>query len=260
MRSISVSTAHIAIAIIGLLLPISVRAQTSVEVTGGTTSLSNGLGTHSSSGVRLRHQQPRDIWYLGVSRETRLNKTGWLGNVSNTHMLSSIWTSHLSATAGTDVFYLPRYRFDGQLARKLGGPRAWIVTGSLMHSAARDEHSDVGAGVGVARFLTPALAVDASVMWKRTMPEDFISRRQNAGVAWYHPQREVSVRTGFGEEGFQLVSADSVLVGFNSHDVTGRWLEWISATVGIAISATYYGNADYHSSGYSATVVKRLGP
>lgn len=252
--------ARVAIAFITMLAPLSAAAQTSVEVTGGTASLSNGQGTHTSTGIRLRHAQPRDIWYLGLSRESRLNESGFLGNVSNTHILSPVWTSHLGATTSTAAFFLPRYRFDAQLARKLGGPRAWVVTGSLMHSAARDDHSDVGAGIGLSRFLTRTLAVDASVMWKLIMPEDFIARRQNAGVAWYTPQRELSVRAGFGEEGFQLVSADSVLVGFNSQDVTVRWLEWTSSTIGVAVSATYYKNPDYHSTGYSATVVTRLGP
>lgn len=241
------------------LLPPAARAQTTVEVSGGTSDLSNGLGTHTSTGIRLRHARPRDIWYLGVWRETRLSETGWLGNISNTHTLSPVWTTHLSASAATDVFFLPRYRFDGQLARKLGGPRAWVVTGSLMTDAWRDEHSGVGAGFSVLRFLPAGLAVEAGVMWKRTMPEDFISRRQTAGVMWYQPQRELSVRGGFGEEGFQVVSPDSVLVGFNSHDVTFRWLEWVSGNLGIAISGSYYKNPAFHSKGYSATVVRRLG-
>lgn len=252
------SITYLALAIT-LLLPTAARAQTTVEVTGGSTDLSNGLGTHTSSGIRLRHERPRDIWYLGVSRESRQSETGWLGNVSNTHTLSNVWTSHLSATTSTDAFFLPRYRFDGQLARKLGGPRAWVVTGSLMTSASRDEHSDVGAGFGVLRFLPAGFAVEGSVMWKRTMPEDFISRRQNAALTWYRPAREVSVRAGFGEEGFQLISADSVLVGFNSHDVTVRWLEWLGPTTGIAVSGSYYKNPAFHSSGYSVTVVQRLG-
>ena len=250
---------HFVLSFTATWLPVAAAAQTTVEVTGGTTQLSGGLGSHTSSGIRLRHATARDVWHLGVSRETRQSQTGWLGNISNTHTLDALWTSHLSATTSTDAFFLPRYRFDGQLARKLGGPRAWVVTGSLMTSASRDDHSDVGAGVGVLRFLPAGFAVEGAVMWKRTLPEDFISRRQNAGITWYQPQREVSVRGGFGEEGFQLISADSVLVGFDSHDVTVRWLEGVAGGLGIAVSATYYKNPAFHSTGYNVTVVRRLG-
>ena len=252
-------TTCLALSCVTALLPSAARAQTSVEISGSTYDLSSGLGTHTSTGIRLRHERPRDIWYLGVFREERQGVVGWLGNISNTHTLSPVWSSHLSASASTDVFFLPTYRFDGSLARRLGGPRAWVVTGLAMTQEWRDEHRDVGAGFNVFRFLPAGLAVEAGVMWKRTTPEDFISRRQNAGLYWYRPRRELSVRGGFGEEGFQVVSVDSVLVGFDSHDVTVRWLEWLSGNMGFAVSATYYKNPAYHSTGYSASVVRRIG-
>src|SRR5688572_20477118 len=124
------SAARVAVASFTMLVPFSARAQTSIEVTGGRASLSNGQGTHTSTGIRLRHARPRDIWYIGLSRETRASESGFLGSVSNTHILNPVWTSHLSATTSTAAFFLPRYRFDGQLGRQLGGPRAWVVTGA----------------------------------------------------------------------------------------------------------------------------------
>jgi hypothetical protein len=41
--------------------------------------------------------------------------------------------------------------------------------------------------------------------------------------------------------------------------VTLRWLEWLGGNMGFAVSATYYKNPAFHSTGYSATVVRRIG-
>jgi YaiO family outer membrane protein len=241
------------------LLPEAVAAQTSVELISGTSQVSGSTNNHTSFGIRVRHQRPRDIWYFGVSRESAYGDEGWLGNISNTHTFNDKWRSHLSATTSMDAFFLPRYRFDAQLSRGFGPQRVWQITGSAMTRAAQDEHRDVGGGVGVFRFLPGGFAAETSVFWTHTSPEDIVTRRHHVGVMWFGRGRELSARVGFGKESYLPITADSTMVAFNSYDVTGRWVEPISTTVAVAISATYYDNPHYRSTGYSVGVVKRLG-
>ncbi|HEY0811144.1 MAG TPA: YaiO family outer membrane beta-barrel protein [Longimicrobiales bacterium] len=242
-----------------LLMPLSVQSQTSVEITTGNSTASGGFGTYNSLGVRLRHQRPADVWYVGVSHESAWGDDGWLGNIANVHTFNPRWSSYLSATTSTDAFFLPRYRFDAELSRRLGGPRAWVLTGSAMTRAARDEHHDIGGGIGVGRFLRRDLAADVSVFWTHTAPEDVVSRYQHLGLTWYRPQRELGARVSFGEESYLPVTADSTLVAFNSYAVTVRWVERIDNAVAISLHATYYENPRYRSRGFGATVVRRIG-
>jgi YaiO family outer membrane protein len=246
-------------ALLSMVLPLTARGQTSVELISGRSQVTGSHGHNTSFGVRVRHQRARDIWYLGVSHESAFGDDGWLGNISNTHTFNDKWSSHLSATTSMDAFFLPRYRFDAQLARRFGPKRVWQVTGSAMTRAAQDEHRDVGAGVGVFRFLPGGFAAETSVFWTHTSPEDIVTRRHHVGVMWFGRGRELSARVGFGKESYMPIRPDSTMVAFNSYDVTGRWVEPISATVAVAITGTYYDNPHYRGTGYSVGVVKRLG-
>jgi YaiO family outer membrane protein len=250
---------HLAIAITATLTPVTARGQTSVELISGTSQVSGANGRHSSFGVRVRHYRARDVWSASVSHESAFNDEGWLGNISNTHTFNDKWWSHLGATTSIDAFFLPRYRFDAQLARRFGPKRVWQVTGSAMTRAAQDEHRDVGGGVGVLRYLPGGFAAETQVFWTHTSPEDIVTRRHHVGAMWFGKNRELSARVGFGKESYLPITADSTMVAFNSYDLTGRWVEPISSTVAIAISGTYYDNPHYRSTGYSLGVVKRLG-
>ena len=248
-----------ALGALAVVLSQPVRAQTTVELISGRSEVSGGHGSHTSTGLRVRHQRARDIWYLGVSLESRFGDEGWLGNISNTHTFNQDWSSHVSATTSADAFFLPRYQFDAQLSRRLGARRAWVITGSAMTRAAQDEHRDLGAGIGVLRFFRGGLAAETSVFWTRTLPEDIITRRQHVGLMWFGQRRQLSARVGFGKESYLPVTQDSVLVAFDSYDVTVRWLEPITPATAIAVAASYYYNPHYRSRGYSVTVVQRLG-
>lgn len=247
------------IAFLAMLMPQAGRAQTSVELISGASQVSGSTNHHTSFGIRVRHQRARDIWYLGVSRESAYGDEGWLGNISNTHTFNDKWRTHLSATTSMDAFFLPRYRFDAQLGRRLGRNRVWEVTGSAMTRAAQDEHRDVGGGVGVFRFLPGGFAVETDVFWTHTSPEDIVTRRHHVGAMWFGKGRELSARVGFGKESYLPIRADSTMVAFNSYDVTGRWVEPISSTVAVVLVGSYYDNPHYRSTGYSVGVVTRLG-
>lgn len=244
-----------------LLLPAVAPAQsTTIELTGGTQSLSGAYGDGGSLGVRIRHARGRDVWHAAVSRESGFGDQGYWGSIANTHVFDPRWYSYVSAAASTEVFFLPRYRIDGQLARKFGPELRWVVSAAMTASAAHDEHRDIGAGVGLVRYLTDYLILDGSVFWNRSSPGAVIARRQRAAVTFVRPQHyQLSLRAGYGGEAYQLTGAASVLIDFNSVEAGITWELWTSGSTGFSLGAEYYDNPAYHRTGLFASVFKRFG-
>jgi YaiO family outer membrane protein len=238
-----------------------VAQQTTVELVGGAQSLTGGYGDGGSIGIRFRHDRARDVWYAGVHRESRFDDTGFLGSIANTHVLDADWYSYLGIAASTDAIFLPQFRIDAQLARKLGAARQWVTTVSAAAAAAHDEHRDYGAGVGLIRYFASGLVVDGSVFFNRSTPGDVIARRQHLAITYLRPRRyQLSARASYGEEGYQITGAAATLVDFSSGDISVRWQQWLTSGTGISAAAEYYTNPFYSRTGFTVSLFKQFGP
>jgi YaiO family outer membrane protein len=245
-----------------LLFAAPAGAQTfTVELVGGRQALSAGYGDGGMIGVRTRYEAPANVWYAAVTREARFNDTGYSASLANTHVINPDWYSYLSVAGSTETFFLPRYRVDGQIARKFGAERQWVATAAVGMSAAHDEHRDAGAGIGLIRYFEQGVIIEGSVFWNRSNPGGIIGRRQHLAVTWVRPQRfQVTVRAGAAREAYQLTAVETVLVDFNSTEAALAWQQWLTPSSGVSVAFDYYQNPAYHRSGITASVFKRFGP
>jgi YaiO family outer membrane protein len=231
-----------------------------VELSGNVQSLSGPYGDGGGLGLRAAWVRDRNVWSAFGNHERRFGASGLIGGMANTHTFSPDWYAYAAAAASTEAFFLPRYRLDGQIARKLGGHRQWVVATSLTAAAAHDEHRDLGAGIGVIRYFESGFILDGAVNWNRSRPGDLTSRRQTLTATYARAMRHsISGRVSWGREAYQLTSAATSITGFSSHELSLRYQRWLVSNSGATISAEYYDNPHYQRTGLYLTVFRQFG-
>jgi YaiO family outer membrane protein len=231
-----------------------------VELNGQVQSLSGAYPDGAATGLRASWRRERDFWTGFVGHERRFGASGEQAGVANTHTFSERWYTYAAAAASTETFFLPRYRVDGMLARKLGSENEWVVSASGFAAAAHDEHRDRSVGLGVIRYFGSGLIVDAGILWNRSSPGSVTARRQTLTATYAQPRYSLSSRVGWGRESYQLIGASAELVDFASTEASVRYQRWLSSRAGATLIVEYYDNPFYRRGGLSLSVFRVYGP
>src|SRR5947209_6825593 len=99
-----------------------------VEIGGSHSALSGGNSDWNDFYLRGMMSGGRNIFNAEVARDARFGDSGWFGGLGMTRTFSENWYAQFSAGASAGGFFLPRFRTDALINRKLLNKRQLVAT------------------------------------------------------------------------------------------------------------------------------------
>lgn len=222
----------------------------SVELSTGSQRLTGSYGNWRDVTLRGIYGFGDHVVQGEVAATRRFHESGAFLGLSDTYTFNPDWYGLLAVGAGDGAFYLPRYRVDASLSRKLLEDRRLVATLGLGYYRAPDGHTDrIVTLSGVYYFTAPWIA-EAGVHFNSSNPGSVRTRQQFLAVTWGKDKQDlVSARHAWGSEGYQTLAEGMQLVNFRSRETTVSWRHWLNPSTGVLTGAVRYTNPLYRRSG-----------
>jgi YaiO family outer membrane protein len=234
-----------------------------IEIGGSHSSLTGSNGDWNDFYVQGSVSGGHNVINGELSREARFGDSGWFYGLGLTRTLSENWYAQISGggSAGGG-FFLPRFRTDGLINRKLLHNRQLVATVGLGFDQSKTVNHDLRAQVGAAYYFPFPLVLQGGLTWTHANPGNVLARSQFIAATEGHDKEHFfSLRYEWGREGYEVVGAPSVqipsynvLFNFPMHDITGTWRQWIGPNWGVNFNIQQHQEPAYHRCGGTAGV------
>lgn len=231
-------------------------ARSRIEPYASVHRLSGGFGNWRELGVRGTHLLGPHVLLGELAATRRFGESGLFGSLGDIYTFDADWYGQLSVGAGDGASYLPRWRVDTFLNRKLLASRQLVATLGLAWYRAPDGHSDHSIGLGAIYYLDLPLVLQGEIRRNVSNPGGVATYRQFAALTWGREDAlQLTARHAWGEEGYQPLGEGQSIVNFRSREsslglrrVSGRW--------GIAVRVEHYRNPLYVRRGLVLSVTR----
>lgn len=231
----------------------------SVELYESHNRLSAGYNNWRETGLRGLYRWGDHLLAGEAISMSRFNENGNYLGLSDTMVLSPIWYASLHLGAGDRAAYLPRYRVDAFLHRKLREDLSLVGNLGLGRYSAPDGHQDDNLSLGLTQYFTQPWVLEGQVKFNRSTPGDIHTRQYFVAATWgRYRQTLVTGRYGWGREGYQSLGDARSISEFASHQSTLSVQHWLGTDWGLKLSAEDYRNPYYTRQGLKLAVFKDL--
>jgi len=192
-----------------------------------------------------------------LNREARFGDSGWFFGLGLTRTLSENWYAQVSAGGSAGGFFLPKFRTDALINRKLLQRRQLVVNAGFGFDKSKTVNYDERFQVGAAYYFQYPIVLQGGFMWTHASPGNILARTQYLALNQGHDKEHfVSIRYEWGREGYEvigppvgLVPAFSVATDFPEHTITGTWRQWIGPNWGMNFNLEQHQEPAYHRLG-----------
>ena len=213
-------------------------------------------------GVFLRggwRSDAKNYWTSELVRSQQFDDQGTLGVIGNTHVINDLWYSTVSVSGSTGGFYLPEFRVDASLSRKWFERRNFVTTAGITAINANDGHKDKSLLLAAAYYFESPFVLEGGIRLNNSNPGSVRSNAQYVALTYGVAGNQImSLRYGFGEEAYQYITPDALLVNFNSYIWTGTWRKWVTSKQGFQVRAEAYHNSYYDRQGIELSVFQEF--
>jgi YaiO family outer membrane protein len=234
-----------------------------IELGGGHSSLSEPNGDWNDFYMRGSVSGGHNIFNGELTREARFGDSGWFYGLGVTRTVSENWYAQISAggSAGGG-FFIPRFRTDGLINRKLLRSRELVLTAGLGYDQSKTVNYDWRGQIGATYYFEFPVVLQGGITWTYANPGNILARSQFIAATEGHDKEHfVSLRYEWGREGYELIGAPSfeipaynVLFDFPMHNITGTWRQWVGPNWGINLILEQQQEPAYHRWGGRAGV------
>ncbi len=152
-------------------------------------------------------------------------------------------------------FFLPKYRADAFIHRKLLPQKQLVVALGTGYEKAKDVHTAVRLNPEANYYLRPSWILQSGMIFTRGDPGGVLVHTQYFAVTQGENKGHyISVRGEYGREAWELIGPTSVLVNFPIHDVSGTWRQWLAPNFGFNLSVERYNNYVFNRIGATAGI------
>ncbi len=236
-----------------------------IEVGGGHSSLTAGNPDWNDFYARGVISGGRNTITGEITREGRFGDSGWFGDLGLTRTLSENWYAQLSAGGSAGGFFLPKYRTDGLISRKLLQRRQLVMSVGGGYDQSRTFAHDWRAQVEGAYYFQYPVVLQAGLMWTHATPGSILARTQYIAASQGHDKEHfVSLRYEWGREGYEVIGQSTavpvidrhfvavpfdVLFNFPVRNITGTWRQWVGPNWGLNFNVEQHQEPAYHRIG-----------
>jgi YaiO family outer membrane protein len=223
-------------------------------------SLSAGLGKWNDQYVRANLITGPGSWWTGeVAHSSHFGDDGTLFVLGHSRNLNENWYGSASVAGSSGGFFLPSLRMDLTANRKWGARQNLISTFGLTTFNAKDGHRDRSVLLALTYYTDWPLIVEGGVRINNSNPGS-VNSRANYVAATYGRDKEhmISLRHGFGEEAYQIIGDNAVLVGLHSKVDTLTWRQWLRPRQGFQMRAEIYTTPFYRRKGVEVALFQEF--
>lgn len=223
-----------------------------LQVEGYTSrqTLTAGFEPWRETGVRGTYASGVHTLQGEVAAMRRFGESGVFTGIGDTVVFDADWFGSLSVGAGDGASYLPRYRVDTFINRKLLPGRNLIGTLGLAYYSAPDGHADRSLGLGATYYFEQPWVVQGEVRFNQSNPGSVSTRQQFLAATWGRDkQTQVTGRHAWGTEGYQAIGGGASLVNFRSNGTSLAIRHWIAPQWGLTAMVERYENPTYRRTG-----------
>lgn len=227
----------------------------SLELSTGAQNLTNGYGNWREVTLKGVYGAERNVLQAELSAQRRFNQDGTFIGLSDTYTFNEDWYGFLGVGAGDGAFFLPRYRVDAALYRKLLPNRNLVVNVGVGYYKAPDIYNDRNISLGAAYYFEAPLLVEAGVRMNISNPGSVRTQQQFAALTYGRDKQDlVTARYTWGAEGYLAVGPVAQLVNFDNREASIAWRHWLSPRTGVSVSANRYNNPLYRRTGVNVGI------
>jgi YaiO family outer membrane protein len=238
-----------------------------IEVGGSHSALTAGNSAWSDFYARAMLSGGRNIFTGELTRQARFGDSGWFGDLGLTRTLSENWYAQLSAGGSVGGFFLPKFRTDGLISRKLLPRRQLVASVGGGYDQSRTIAHDWRAQVEGAYYFNYPVILQGGLMWTHATPGSILARTQYVAASQGHDKEHfVSLRYEWGREGYEVIaqptivapaitqrqaapSSQGVLFNFPVRNIGGTWRQWIGPNWGLNFNLEQHQEPAYHRIG-----------
>lgn len=226
-----------------------------LELSTGAQRLTNGFGNWRDVTLKGAYGLDKHLFQGELSAHRRFGEDGVFLGLSDTYTFNEDWYGSLAVGAGDGAFYLPRYRVDGTIYRKLLPNRNLVASLGLGYYKAPGGNSDQSVSLGAAYYFEAPWIVEGGIRLNRSSPGSVDTQQQFVAVTYGRNKQDlVTARYGWGDEGYLAVAANRQLVNFESREASVSWRHWFNPRTGVLVGANRYSNPSYRRSGVTVGV------
>jgi YaiO family outer membrane protein len=237
-----------------------------IEVGGSHSALTAGNPDWNDFYARAMLSSGRNIFTGELTREARFGDSGWFGGLGLTRTLSENWYAQLSAGGSAGGFFLPKFRSDAVISRKLLRRRQLVASVGGGYDQSKTVAHDWRAQVEGAYYFNYPIVLQAGLMWTHATPGNILARTQYIAASQGHDKEHfISLRYEWGREGYEVigrpttftpvigrrivVAPANVLFDFPVRTISGTWRQWIGPNWGLNFNLEQHQEPAYHRLG-----------
>jgi len=225
---------------------------TGLSLRAGAQHLTGGYGDWREVSLQGTHETGPHVVQGELSTFRRFHENGVFVGLADTYTWNPDWYTRLSVGAGDNAFFLPRWRVDGSLHRKLLADRQLVASVGLGFVRMPDGHEDKSLTLGGVYYFKSPWIVQGGVRFNNSSPGSVDTRQQWLAASYGRSGADiVTARYGWGREGYQAIGQASSLVDFSSKEGSVAWRHWMAPNWGLQLSLEAYRNPVYHRAGGS---------
>ena len=149
-----------------------------IEAGGSHSALTGGDSNWNDFYLRGMLSGGRNSFTGELNHESRFGDNGWFGGLGLTRTLSEDWYAQISAGASAGGFFLPRYRTDALMNRKLLAKRQLVATFGFGFDQSRTVNHDERFLIEGAYYFQHPFVLQGGVMWTHSNPGNILAQTQ----------------------------------------------------------------------------------
>lgn len=228
-----------------------------VEVGGSYLPMSDKFGHVSGGYARASIAQGKNVWFGEINGQHEFADAGTYIAAGDTYTINHDWYGSLTVGSSIGGFFWPRLRADGFINKKWFERGQFITTAGFGYYKSKDVHRDNSFYAGSTYYFSKPWIIEEGVHFNISNPGSVYS--PSGFVAVTHGRDKhyfLTVRTGFGEEAYQLVGPTASLNDFTSQTFTVTWRRWVHKSWGVNIVGDFYHSPFYTKGGSLIGVFK----
>ena len=231
-------------------LPIDLEGPGYLEFGGAHSSVTNGNPDWTDAYIRAFLSGGKNGWNLEATRQDRYGDTGWFYSAGWTRTLSPNWYTNVQAGTSSRCFFLPKWRVDGFINRKLLPKKQLVTTAGFGYDRYKTVQTAYRGTVGAAYYFSAPFVVQGGVTFTQSNPGSILARSQYIALSQGHDKEHFIVaRAEIGREAYQLIGPSTALFDFPVQDYTVTWRQWVGFNWGFNFVAERYQNPYYTRTG-----------
>ncbi len=233
------------------MIPTTLNGPGFIEIDGSHSSLNGNNPSWNDAYLRGGMSFSSNTVNLELSRQSRFGDSGWFYNGAWVHTWTDNWYTDVHLGTSTGGFFLPRFRTDVFLHRKILSRKQLVLNAGGGYDKSRLSTSAYRFEPGAAYYFDRwPLILEGGATWTQSNPGSVLARSEYAAITEGRAKEHyIALRAEVGREAYEIIQGQATAFNFPIRNFSGTWRQWFAPNWGLNFSIEHDGNPYYHRLG-----------